>query len=120
MQDGCNVYMDSYMASYGSCFMVTWIIFQNHFLGHSFMYRFWSFFFVEKISGPVKKGWCHVPGHPSHPRTGTPHGYWFHILCCVKMGAKEPAVQWLQKDMCRLESSEPPVIGSAGHLGYEI
>ena len=26
MQDGCKVYMDSYMASNGSCFMVTWII----------------------------------------------------------------------------------------------
>ena len=30
MQDGCKVYMDSYMASNGSCFMVTWIIFKNH------------------------------------------------------------------------------------------
>ena len=34
---GCNminvkVYMDSYMASNGSCFMVTWIIFKNHLL----------------------------------------------------------------------------------------
>ena len=26
MQDGCKVYMDSYMASNGSCFKVTWII----------------------------------------------------------------------------------------------
>ena len=32
MQDGCKVYMDSYMASNGSCFMVTWIIFKNHLL----------------------------------------------------------------------------------------
>ena len=24
MQDGCKVYMDSYMASNGPCFMVTW------------------------------------------------------------------------------------------------
>ena len=32
MQDGCKVYMDSYMASNGSCFMVTWIIFENHLL----------------------------------------------------------------------------------------
>ena len=32
MQDGCEVYMDSYMASNGSCFMVTWIIFKNHLL----------------------------------------------------------------------------------------
>ena len=32
MQDGCKVYMDSYVASNGSCSMVTWIIFQNHML----------------------------------------------------------------------------------------
>ena len=32
MQDGCKVYMDSYMALNGSCFMVTWIIFNNHLL----------------------------------------------------------------------------------------
>ena len=27
IQDGCKVYMDSYMASNGSCFMITWIFF---------------------------------------------------------------------------------------------
>ena len=32
MQDGCKVYVDSYMASNGSCFMVNWIIFKNHLL----------------------------------------------------------------------------------------
>jgi hypothetical protein len=32
MQDGCKVYMNSYMASNESCFMVTWIIFKNHLL----------------------------------------------------------------------------------------
>ena len=32
MQDGYKVYIDSYMASNGSCFMVTWIIFWNHLL----------------------------------------------------------------------------------------
>jgi hypothetical protein len=30
MHDGREVYMDFYMASNGSCFMVTWIIFKNH------------------------------------------------------------------------------------------
>ena len=29
MQDGCKVYMDFYMASNGSCSMVTWTVFQN-------------------------------------------------------------------------------------------
>ena len=32
MQDGYKVYMDSYMTSNGSCFMVIWIIFKNHLL----------------------------------------------------------------------------------------
>jgi hypothetical protein len=32
MQVGCKVHMDSYMASNGLCFMVTWIIFKNHLL----------------------------------------------------------------------------------------
>ena len=30
MQDGCKVCMDSYTASNGSCFMVTWTMFKNH------------------------------------------------------------------------------------------
>ena len=30
MQDGGKVYMDSYMASNGWCFTVTWTIFKNH------------------------------------------------------------------------------------------
>ena len=32
MQDGCEVYMNFYMTSNGSCFMVNWIIFKNHLL----------------------------------------------------------------------------------------
>ena len=32
MQYGCKVHMDSYMASNGSCFMVTWTVFKNHLL----------------------------------------------------------------------------------------
>ena len=32
MQDGCEVYMDSYMAPNESFFMVIWIIFKNHLL----------------------------------------------------------------------------------------
>ena len=33
MQDGCKVYVDSYMASNGSCFMVTWTISKKSSLG---------------------------------------------------------------------------------------
>ena len=32
MQYGLRVYTDSYVASNGSCFMITWIIFKNHLL----------------------------------------------------------------------------------------
>jgi hypothetical protein len=32
MQDGCKIYMNSYMASNRSCFMVSWTIFKNNIL----------------------------------------------------------------------------------------
>jgi hypothetical protein len=32
MQYGCKLYMDFYIASNGSCFMVTWTIFKDHLL----------------------------------------------------------------------------------------
>jgi hypothetical protein len=32
LQDGYKLYMDSYMASNGSCFTVTWTIIKNHLL----------------------------------------------------------------------------------------
>ena len=32
MQNGCKIYMASYMASNESCFTVTWTIFKNHLL----------------------------------------------------------------------------------------
>ena len=32
MHNGCEVYVDSYMASNASCVMVTWTILKNHLL----------------------------------------------------------------------------------------
>ena len=32
MQNRCKVYVDSYMAPNGSCFMVTWTTLKNHLL----------------------------------------------------------------------------------------
>ena len=32
MQDKCKVYMDSYMAPHGPCFMVIWTLLKNHLL----------------------------------------------------------------------------------------
>ena len=32
MQDGCKVYMESYVVSNKSCFMITWTILKNHLL----------------------------------------------------------------------------------------
>ena len=48
MQDGCKVYMDSYVTSNGSCFMVTSIIFKNHLLkvGLTHNHRFNLFYYV--------------------------------------------------------------------------
>jgi hypothetical protein len=47
-------------------------------------------------------GWTGEKGvvpcaHPSHPRTGTPHGSRFHILCCARMNAKGLAVLTVTK-----------------------
>jgi hypothetical protein len=42
MQDGCKVHVDSYMASNGSCFMVTWTIFKNHLLEEGLTQNHWE------------------------------------------------------------------------------
>ena len=41
MQDGCKVYMESYMASNGPCFTVTWTVFKNHLLEVGLTQRPW-------------------------------------------------------------------------------
>ena len=61
MQDGCKVYMDSYMASNGSCFMVTWTILKTHLVevsptqhrktnGTPNVHNRWFFLFYQKYS----------------------------------------------------------------------
>ena len=57
--DKCKAYMESYMASNGSCFLVTWTIFQNHLLeggrlnikpgdlGTSNPYHYWLILFYH-------------------------------------------------------------------------
>ena len=42
MQDGCKVYMNSYMALNGSCFIVTWTIFRNHLLEVGLTQNHWE------------------------------------------------------------------------------
>ena len=42
MQDGFEVSMDSYMASNGSCVMVTWTIFTNHLLEVGLTQNHWE------------------------------------------------------------------------------
>jgi hypothetical protein len=56
MQDGCKVDMDSYMASNGSCFKVTWIVFNIHLLEVGLIQR--------------------AGGHA----TLNTHNYWFNLL----------------------------------------
>ena len=41
-QGGCTVYIDFFMASNGSCLMVTWVIFRNHFLEVSVTQNDWE------------------------------------------------------------------------------
>jgi hypothetical protein len=61
VQDGCKLYMDSYMASNGSRFMVTWTLFKNHLFG----------------GRPNMKPWDHD--------TPTVHNRWFILfLSCVR------------------------------------
>jgi hypothetical protein len=42
MQDGCKVYMVSYVASNVSCFMGTWIISKNHLLEVGLTQNHWE------------------------------------------------------------------------------
>ena len=42
MHDGCEVYTDSYMASNGLCFVVTWTIFKNHLLNLGLTQNHWE------------------------------------------------------------------------------
>jgi hypothetical protein len=56
MQDGCKVYIDSYMASNGLCFMVNWTIFKNHML---------------------EVGWKHKTRRPWHFDA---HNWWFILF----------------------------------------
>jgi hypothetical protein len=46
---GCKVYMDSYMALNGSCFMVTWIIFKNHLLDQIGLTSNWDTMALETL-----------------------------------------------------------------------
>jgi hypothetical protein len=45
------------------------------------------FFYKKKNEWAGEKGVV-TYAHPSHSRTGTPHGWMSHILCCTRTGAK--------------------------------
>ena len=70
----------------------------HRYLGHGSMYRSRS----QSVKKIKINGWAGekrvVPyAHPSHPRTGTPHGWGSHILCCARTGDKGPAVLTVTK-----------------------
>jgi hypothetical protein len=50
MQDGCELFMDSYMAFTGSCFMVTWTIFKNHLLEVGLTQNHWETMVLSTIT----------------------------------------------------------------------
>jgi hypothetical protein len=93
MQDGCKVYMDSYMASNGSCFMVTWIIFKQPPLrgkpntkpedhGTLNAHNHWSSLFYH-VCGPtwINIHWKAFGWGPGHTRLHTTlEGPWPHCM----------------------------------------
>ena len=68
------------------------------FQGPSSMCRSRSIFF--KINGWASENRVVPCAHPSHPRTGTPHEWVSHILCCARTGAKGPAVLTVTRRTC--------------------
>ena len=81
MQDGCGckVYMDSYMASNRSCFMVTWIVFKTHLLEVG-----------------LKQNW-----ETMHPKCSLTVGLFYFIMCEDQHEQKfiEIAFDWAQSHM---------------------
>ena len=91
MQDGCKVYMDSYMASNGSCFMVTWTIFNNHLLkvgltqnqethAHNrwfiLFYHVWGPVWIEiHWNGIWLRAWSHMASHYTWGSVTTLHDF---------------------------------------------
>ena len=95
MQDGCKVYMDSYMASNGSCFMVTWIIFKNrllevgltqnqethgtlnaHYCCFILFYHVWGPAWIEiHWNGIWLRAWSHMTSHYTWGSVTTLHDF---------------------------------------------
>ena len=93
---GCKVYMDSYMTSYGSCFMVTWTILKNHLLEVGLTQNHWqnalwmlttigSLYFIM-VWGPawmknpveIAFGWrvrSHMTSHDTRGSVTTPYDF---------------------------------------------
>jgi hypothetical protein len=95
MQDGCKVYVDSYVASNGSCFMVTWIIFKKHLLevgltqnretmalrtltsvGLFYFYHVWEPAWTKiHWNGIWLRAWSHMTSHYTWTSVTTPHAF---------------------------------------------
>ena len=92
MQDGCKVYMDSYMALNGSWVTVTWTIFKNHLLrvglteNREIMalqpHKCWFILFYH-VWGPawIESHWNSISWGPGHIRFHTTlEGPWPHYM----------------------------------------
>ena len=88
MQDGCKVYVDSYMVSNGPCFMFTWTIFKSHLLevgldhGTPNAHNCW-FILDYHVWGPawIDIHWITFGWGPGHIRLHiTPEGLWPHYM----------------------------------------
>jgi len=63
--------------------------------------------------------------HPSQPRTGTPHGWVSHILCCARTGANERVAMTITKghvSVWKLRWPDRPVtLGTTlGHFVLQV
>ena len=79
MQDGCDVYVDSYKASNGSCFMVTWTIFKTHFLDtiHWSLTRSVKRSWTKSVFSSNESAWREMAtGLQSRVRSGPQDGLW--------------------------------------------
>jgi hypothetical protein len=86
MQEGCKVYVDSCMASNGSCFMVTWTIFKKYLLEIGLTQNWETMAFQNTHNHWIIKitfGWG--PGH-----------IWIHIRALHWVSIPMPMGSWFE------------------------
>jgi hypothetical protein len=94
MQDGCKVYLDSYMASNGACFMVTWTIFQNQYFDVGLTQKHWETMALKTLTTVWvilfyciwRPAWIEM--HWNNISFGWVTLSWLRLLACVWSGPR--------------------------------